>query len=157
MSKQKSISNHKNLLAYCGLYCGACSFRVAVLEQDKEHLRFIPDRYDKYKDTDLSKTDLCPGCRTEQSQCGGCGIRDCCRGKNLEHCGCCESFPCKLIMEFSRDGMPHHHEVLENIKRLKLGSDKWLQEEQMKWTCSCGARRSWYIKKCPKCGADSLI
>jgi hypothetical protein len=38
-----------SLIAYCGLYCGACSFQVAYETEDRKHIDSMPSRYDKYK------------------------------------------------------------------------------------------------------------
>ncbi len=37
------------LIAYCGLYCGACSFKVAFEEQNREHLMRMPAKYEYLK------------------------------------------------------------------------------------------------------------
>ena len=55
----------ENLVAYCGLYCGACR------------------SYLKGK---------CPGCR-ENEKAAWCAVRTCCRGSSLTSCADCRSFP----------------------------------------------------------------
>lgn len=138
-----------NLLAYCGLYCGACSFKVAYEENRREHLQQMPARYDKLKDMVLED---CPGCRLE-NQCGNCAMRDCAREKELDHCAQCDEFPCDHVTQFNNDGAPHHGEVIENLKQLReLGEEQWLEAQKKKWTCECGSPYSWYLRACLRCG-----
>ena len=92
-------------LAYCGIYCPECSFRVAYETQNREHLFSMPEKYDSFKDTALEDC-KCSGCK-QKNICGDCDIKDCANSKNLEHCGECQDFPCKIILDFANDGMSH--------------------------------------------------
>jgi hypothetical protein len=133
------------LIAYCGLYCGACSFRLAATENDPMHLQSMPSSYDYLKGQPV---ELCPGCRLE-NKCGECAIRDCASGRELLHCGQCREFPCDRIIAFNNDGKPHHGEVLGNLQLLReIGERRWLEQMEAKWTCTCGAKRSWYYRSC---------
>jgi hypothetical protein len=133
------------LLAYCGLYCGACSFRVAFLEGERRHLLPMPAKYDKYKDAPLED---CPGCRADD-QGSECKIRNCAGERNLAHCGDCPDFPCKRITDFSSDGTPHHSEAIPNLRAIReMGVDAWLAEQKARFACSCGKRLSWYARRC---------
>jgi hypothetical protein len=53
-----------NLVAYCGLYCGAC----------RQYLR-----------------EKCPGCM-ENIKAGWCKLRTCCKDKNYRSCAECTDF-----------------------------------------------------------------
>ena len=133
------------LIAYCGLYCGACSFRLAAEENDRSHLLHMPSAYDGFKEKPLEH---CPGCRLENA-CGQCAIRDCAVGKGVSCCSQCALFPCARLTGFAGDGKPHHGEVLENLKLLvELGEEGWLEHMKRRWTCRCGRRISWYHKTC---------
>ena len=55
-------TNDLTLLAYCGLYCGACSFKVAFQEQNRGHLFAMPQKYAEYKDSELED---CAGWMTD--------------------------------------------------------------------------------------------
>lgn len=133
------------LIAYCGLYCGACSFRLAFLENNRNHIEKMPSCYDHLKNDPL---EYCPGCRLE-NKCGECKIRDCAIEKNYHHCGECSDFPCDIITKFSNDGKPHHSEVLSNLLLLnEIGEKNWLEHMEKKWLCECGAKLSWYYKSC---------
>lgn len=41
----------------------------------------------------------CSGCtQMERPFWGGeCGVKTCCEGKGLDHCGLCEQFPCQML------------------------------------------------------------
>jgi hypothetical protein len=134
-----------NLLAYCGLYCGACSFKVAAVEQDRKHLAQMPTKYDHLKTQPLEE---CRGCRADD-RCGDCGIKDCARARGVAHCGECGGFPCSLMVQFCSDGIPHHAEVIGNIQRIRqAGPRQWLEENAAAYACRCGKRLSWYVRDC---------
>ena len=61
----KVVESNTNLIAYCGLYCGAC----------RSYL-----------------TERCPGCH-ENQKAGWCKIRVCCREQHLATCAECSQFP----------------------------------------------------------------
>ena len=66
-------------LSTCGLDCAACNFY-------------------------LERT--CGGCRVvaPEGKCvwgGRCDLYDCVAGKNLDHCGACEKFPCDTLKEWA--------------------------------------------------------
>lgn len=61
---QKEIIADKNLVAYCGLYCGACK-------------RYLADK--------------CPGC-IKNEKATWCGVRKCCKSNNLDSCADCQKF-----------------------------------------------------------------
>ena len=134
------------LIAYCGLYCGACSFRMAAEENDRNHILNMPACYDGLKNNLL---EWCPGCRLE-NKCGECAIRDCAEIKKIDYCGLCSSFPCEKIISFANDGKPHHSEIINNFKLLlEIGEKQWLEVMKQSWTCSkCGTKKSWYYNKC---------
>lgn len=139
------------LIAYCGLYCGACSFKLAHDTNEMGHLLCMPARYDPHKG---AMPEFCPGCRLE-NQCGPCGIRDCARAKSLDHCGQCDAFPCQRLIDFNGDGASHHAESIANLESLNtLGPEAWLARQREAWTCPCGLRRSWYLPECRHGGSD---
>jgi len=145
------MNENINLLAYCGLYCDACSFKVAFDENDKNHVTQMPSKYDEYKNVPLQ---FCPGCRLD-NQCGHCAIRECAKSKNFSHCGCCADFPCEKLKKFNADGMPHHGETIANLKEIvAMGETAWLAFQKTKWACACGAKLSWYLVRCGKCGSS---
>ena len=136
------------LISYCGLYCGACSFKLAFETNNRDHIKSMPSYYDKLKDNPLEE---CPGCRLE-NKCGECKIRDCAIKSKVDFCNKCKDFPCGLIEIFSHDGKTHHEEILHNFDLLKeYNEEQWLEIMKNKWACKkCGKRMSWYHKEC-KC------
>jgi len=144
-----AINTNLDLVGYCGLYCGACSFKLAYDEKDRAHLYGMPAKYHAPEETPLQ---FCPGCRKDSAS-GGCKTGECAEGRGLSHCGVCAELPCSRIAEFDGDGTPHHGELIGNLKRLReIGEALWLEEERRGWTCACGAKRSWYLNECPGCG-----
>jgi hypothetical protein len=136
-----------NYIAYCGLYCGACAVLQANLAGK---LNAVAKKW-KMKPSDIS----CHGCKSNvlSIYCKDCDIRKCARENKVEFCGECKKFPCQRIKDFANDGAPHHAVVISNLKRLKeIGENAWLKEQEKQWTCECGAKKSWYLVKCPKCG-----
>lgn len=61
----REIRADKSLIAFCGLYCGACQ------------------RYMSGK---------CPGCR-ENTKASWCGVRTCCQEHHYASCADCNDFP----------------------------------------------------------------
>jgi hypothetical protein len=61
---KKEIIVDEKLVAYCGLYCGAC----------KRYLR-----------------DKCPGCNKNE-KASWCGVRKCCQEDKLGSCADCQKF-----------------------------------------------------------------
>ena len=64
----------EKLLGKCGFYCGACPTYI---------------------------NGGCRGCEGEHTT-GDCFTRDCVKGKKLDFCGACESFPCEHILNEPR-------------------------------------------------------
>lgn len=140
----------KELIAYCGLYCDACSFRRSATDKNPEHVLSMPPRYDKHKAEPLSVD--CPGCKRE-NLCGQCKMRDCAQARQLSHCGLCEEFPCAELIRFNNDGAPHHSAAIDNLRLLReVGEERWLEIQRQRWTCGCGRRLSWYVSECQHCG-----
>lgn len=143
----EEMPNPMNALAYCGLYCQACSFKVAYEEQDRNHLRAMPAEFDRHKEEPLKP---CIGCRNDPDS--SCEIAKCARERSLLHCGDCPVFPCERITEFTSDGIPHHAEAMANLERIKqIGELSWLVEQEARYRCSCGSRYSWYLQTCLHC------
>jgi hypothetical protein len=134
------------MIAYCGLYCGACSFRLAAQEHDRSHLAAMPSCYDAWKNAPLEP---CPGCRLENA-CGPCAIRDCAVSEGVGSCAECGRFPCEGLEGFAADGKPHHAESIENLRLLReIGEEAWLSVMAERWTCvRCGKKKSWYRTVC---------
>jgi len=136
-------------VTYCGVYCGACSHKLTGVTQDPRHMTEKARQLDP---EELKYWTSCPGCRIGKHR-DDCDFKICAKGKNLDLCVDCPSFPCKFQQEFNSDGVPHHAGSLASLAVLKeQGQDAWLAVQREKWTCDCGAKLSWYLKQCLKCG-----
>jgi hypothetical protein len=150
------IDERKRFAAPCGLYCGACSIRAAYNRKDASMLKAMADGVAMYLGHDVGVDDLaCDGCLSDTlaAPCRECKIRDCAYARGLTHCSECSDFPCDLIKNFNDDGMPHHSEVLKNIRRQKeVGLEAWLAEQAERWRCpGCSAEIDWYAGQCAEC------
>ncbi len=157
MSKRKR-EDPMRLAAPCGLYCGACSIRDAVNRNDKTLLELMTLGIEKYLRHPVDVTDLsCDGCLSavRAAPCRECAIRDCAVSRGISRCAACNEFPCQLIEDFNNDGLAHHSEVLDNVRRQReIGIDAWLEEQAKRWACqNCGTAVDWYSRNCRRCGA----
>ena len=141
-TKEKSRSFDKNMLAYCGLYCEQCSFKLAHDENNVKHLERIPYTV---KLRDLAEYD-CGGCKSGHCICGVCKIKPCASGRNIDHCSDCIEFPCGYIKTFENDGIPHHKSAVENFRMIRqYGIRHWFDYVAPLLKCKqCGERQSWY-------------
>jgi len=141
----------KNLVAVCGLYCGACPHYRASFP-DGQHLLRPEFRGDR----PLTKF-TCRGCRSNQLYChpgcSECAIRACADHQGLAHCAKSAEFPCPRLIAFQTDGRAHHLPILEQLEDIQRKDiEPWLVEQAARWTCICGQPFSWYEIVCPKCG-----
>lgn len=140
---------NKDMLAYCGLYCEQCSFKVAYNTQDTKHLKPYPKQdEDEWPQENLNNYNYA-GCKGNHCICGNCIIKLCATGKNVDTCADCNSFPCEHMDKFASDGFPHHKEAIDNLFSIrKHRVEAWFETLQTKLKCKCGARLSWYYN-CP--------
>ncbi len=82
----------------CGLYCSECNYREKM---------------------------NCPGCIAAKGKMfwGECELAKCCVGKELQHCGKCDEFPCDKLKAFSYD-----EKQGDNGQRIR-NLEKWNQCE----------------------------
>ena len=103
----KEITAEKNLVAYCGLYCGAC----------KKYLR-----------------GKCPGCR-QNTKATWCKVRKCCMDNQFESCADCNQYDdimaCKKFNNFMTKifGFIFKSETQTCIQRInEAGTEIFAQE-----------------------------
>jgi len=149
----------EELVAVCGLYCGACTMYRTLRENNEQKTAGLIQIL-KARGMDYTAEELkCDGCLANGRLtpfCRVCEIRLCPQNKDgVIRCADCPEFPCARITAFNNDGNPHHAEVLENCRRLKEdGIEKWAKSEEERWLCpQCKTQLSWYDMVCPKCGA----
>ncbi len=108
----------KKLASVCGIYCGTCEY------------------FEKQ----------CQGCGsvegkpfwTTQMHVVICPLYDCCiNRKQVEHCGLCDEFPCKIFTGFydpslseeeAKKQVQTRQEIL--LRRKEIGTEKWLEEKE---------------------------
>jgi len=134
-------------LAYCGLFCGACPNFLATAAGKLETLT----------GGGLSAENVrCLGCRSEQVSvyCVNCSMKKCASGQGLVTCADCADFPCRVLMAFDRDGVPHHQGVVYALQECRAeGSEAWLRSQAARHACAgCGGSLSFHDRSCPACG-----
>lgn len=150
----------EKLIAACGLYCGACEMYRAVHDNNGAKQQALIEAFNarggKFTVDDL-KCDGCLAGGRLSPWCRECNIMRCNIRKPGERiCSPdCPDFPCSLLTEFA-GSMPHHMEVIDNLRRLeKAGLKKHAEQEEKRWLCpQCQTPMSWYYKTCYKCGAE---
>lgn len=139
--------NPKNLIGYCGLYCGACGIYQGRMKQAVENLRKIIGYYGFDKITvELAKWEPafqhyaefenvlnglvklfgeCAGC-AEGGGDPNCAIRECCRQKGYTICAeCAKMEACEKLQQYT-----WAKEGLQKIKA--MGVNKWAEEMRKK-------------------------
>ena len=131
----------KNLVAPCGIYCGACRHYL-LLKKD-----LLEER--GYKQG-------CKGCRIRNKNCTfikkECSLI---RKNEIEFCYECNTFPCSNLKRID-DIYSKRYDVslIKNLKRLqKVGFEQWLQEKEKLYQCpDCGGEISVHDAECFDCG-----
>jgi hypothetical protein len=149
------------LIAVCGLYCGACEMYRADHDNNKQKLKTLAQSFADREGEQFTEDDIrCDGCLGKgylTPWCSKCQIRLCSKLQSGKvRCSDCEDFPCARISDFCNDGLAHHVVVLENLGRIReVGIENWVAHEKERWTCpKCKVLLSWYDAFCPSCGAS---
>jgi hypothetical protein len=130
---------NKELICYCGLYCGNCAVKVKVEPAAKilyeemkkagfeEVINFIPggDKFWPFL-KGMVVDGVCVSCKAGSGN-PGCKVRICAKEKGIELCALCESYPCDLYAGYFKDTLIHDNAVLR-----EQGMDAWakLQDER---------------------------
>ena len=148
---------NEHLAAVCGLYCGACTLYRARRDDNPKRLReVLQQAIERWQvPEDEIECDGCLGGGRLTPYCRDCRTRLCAKDRpGVTRCSDCSDFPCDLNTAFNNDGMRHHAEVLENLRRMReIGAEKWIVEQEERWRCpGCGAQVDWYARTCYSCG-----
>lgn len=90
-----------NLMAPCGLYCGACGVYIATRDKNEKFKTVMGNLYG----TKPAETE-CLGCMQPDppaklyGYCTQCSIRDCVKTKGYYSCHQCGNWPCDKIENF---------------------------------------------------------
>ncbi len=159
---EEEIQN-KNLMAPCGLYCGACGIYIATRDKNDKLKTALGNLYG----TKPEETQCC-GCMQADppemlySFCRSCKMRECVRSKGLYSCHQCQEWPCAMVENF---GIATGLRVMKRtipIWRAKVealgdeqGSIAWARSECERYHCaSCGNPLFRGAQRCRVCKKD---
>lgn len=149
----------KELLAPCGLYCGVCRIYNAYKNNDIELKNEIVHTLKNYGVKTVEDI-VCNGCLSDDVVfcfCQTCPIKDCVKDKEIESCSQCMDFPCKIITNWPD---PADKKVMLRSIPIwrKLGTEKWVKEEENRYLCpSCGTQLYHNVKRCKNCNKNLEI
>ena len=159
---EEEIRN-KELMAPCGLYCGACGVYIATRDKNEKFRTVMANLYGtKPEDTE------CLGCMQPNPPnklyvyCKLCPLKDCVISKGYYSCHQCETWPCDKIEKF---GLATGLRVMKRtipVWRAKVkdlgdqkGSEEWARAECERYHCSsCGKPLFRGAKRCRACEKD---
>ncbi|MCF8130080.1 MAG: DUF3795 domain-containing protein [Deltaproteobacteria bacterium] len=159
---EEEIRN-KNLMAPCGLYCGACGIYIATRDKNEKFKGVMGRLYG----TKPEKTECC-GCMQADppeklyGYCKTCGIRDCVKEKGYYSCHQCHEWPCEKIENFGFATGVRVMKTAIPLWRAKVvesgdeeGSVAWARSECERYHCpSCGEPLFRGALRCRTCGED---
>ncbi|UCG31078.1 MAG: DUF3795 domain-containing protein [candidate division WOR-3 bacterium] len=145
------MNKKKELLAYCGLYCGDCAGYSGEIADAAQNLREITQRYkfdqtaknlfpkelkdyDKFREMINFMTQLkCPKtCRSINGNEVKCEISKCCREKGFYACHECSTF--EICDKLKNMSALHGDSCVKNLKSIKkMGIDSWIREGKRFW------------------------
>jgi hypothetical protein len=161
--REEEIRN-KDLMAPCGLYCGACGVYIATRDGNEKFRTIMGDLYG----TPPAET-ACHGCmqggdgeKKLYAFCRECGIRDCVQSRGYYSCHQCDGWPCEMIESF---GLATGRNVMkrtipiwrENVAALgdEEGSVAWARGECERYHCpDCGYPLFRGAQRCRACKKD---
>ncbi len=157
--KEEEIRN-KDLMAPCGLYCGACGIYIATRAGNEKFRTIMANLYG----TKPEET-ACLGCMQPDppkklyGACKMCEIRDCIKTKKYYSCHQCEEWPCNLIKKFPMSTGQNVMKRTIPIWREKVaehgdekGSVEWARAECERYHCSsCGKPLFRGAQRCRAC------
>jgi hypothetical protein len=138
----------KELLAYCGIYCGDCLGYTCVIADAADKFKKVLEKYkfeksaraifpeqlkdyDKIFDKIVFMSGLrCPMvCRERKDDDVDCEIRICCKSKGFFACYECDDFEiCEKLKIM--EGL-HYEAMAKNLKEIKaMGIVEWMKKEK---------------------------
>lgn len=144
---------NKNLIAFCGLYCGDCHGYAGTIpdlacDLRKELRKYKYDKFAKFLSgfgfaKELKNYETCYNvlgfmvkfrCRKGCRNGGGypfCKIRKCCQKKGIDGCWECNDFKDCNKLDFLK---PVHGDAhIKNLKKIKRGGKEKFIEEKRHW------------------------
>jgi hypothetical protein len=164
---EEEIRN-RDLMAPCGLYCGACGIYIATRDGNEKLKTALGNLYGtRPEDTE------CRGCMQAEphdklySYCKDCRMRECIKSKGFYSCHQCEDWPCDLVENFilatgrrvMKRAIPVWREKVAEEGDEK-GSEAWARSECERYHCpDCGNplfRGAQTCRVCKRSVADDL-
>ncbi len=164
---EEEIAN-KDLMAPCGLYCGACAVYIATRDGNQKLKTIMGNLYG----TKPEETE-CLGCmqaeppKTQYGYCRQCAMRECVKSKGYYSCHQCGDWPCSMVRVFPfatgarvmKRTIPIWRAKVAELGR-ERGSVEWARSECERYHCpSCGAplfRGAQHCRACKRSVADVL-
>jgi len=139
------MNDRKNLLAYCGFYCGDCLGYTGVIAAAATDFKLVLEKYqfkqtaqsifpEQLKDYDHFFEILgfitglkCPmTCRERPNSSVACPVRQCCIEHGFVTCADCNDFEECEQLKSLMEGL-HYEASLKNLKAIKtMGLENWL-------------------------------
>jgi len=100
----------ERIVACCGLVCTDCPAYRATQTGDRELLEQTAERWSKPGQPVEPEDIMCDGCTGTGARmnrfCRVCRVRECVRGRGLDHCGYCPEYVCtELAAHWNRLGI----------------------------------------------------
>ena len=139
------MNTRKNLLAYCGFYCGDCLGYTGVIADAAKDFKMTLDKYqfdrttkcvfpdqlhdyDRFYEVVEFMTGLkCPMiCREREDISVACEVRKCCIDKDFFACYQCDDFETCGKLKSLMEGL-HYESSLKNLKATReMGLEQWV-------------------------------
>lgn len=147
------MKGKKDLLAYCGLYCGDCGgfsggIADAAISLKQELSKYKFERTakclfsEKLKDYDklaemlqfLTTIKCEKVCREREDKESSCKVRKCCREKGFYACYECDIYKeCDILRKTNREDL-YGDSYLKNFQAIReMGLERWLNEGKRYW------------------------
>jgi hypothetical protein len=110
------------MIACCGLDCGACEAYLATASNDQVKLEELAAKWrTDYNSPDITIAQVsCMGCSSESGPwcgyCAECGIRKCANEHGFATCAECTLYPCEQLSGFFKMA-PAARDNLENLRK----------------------------------------
>lgn len=140
------MTSAKDLLAYCGFYCGDCLGHTGVIAEAAEAFRAVLETYEFDRTAEaIFPTQLkdygklhemltfmtglrCPKvCRDREGESVFCEVRSCCRSKGFFACHQCSDFEICEKLKALHGGL-HYAASLKNLRAIRqMGLEAWIK------------------------------
>ena len=109
------------LIAYCGLDCGACNAFIATRDNDAALRARTAAEWTRMFGHEFKPEEIhCTGCTTDGRHVGFCDamceVRKCARGRKVTSCGVCADYGCATLTSNYQFMPPDAKARLESIR-----------------------------------------